>query len=75
MKKNENSEELGQLGRFLARVLWVCMILAAVAFVALAAYGLCATAAALGRNEAWAEWVACILFLVAFMLMLCEMNK
>lgn len=68
MKKNENSKELGRIGRFLARALWVYVTLAAIALVILAIYGLCATAAAFDRGEAWAEWAAAIFFLVAFLL-------
>jgi len=75
MKKNENAEEFGRIGRFLARALWVCMVLSAIALVLLAVYGLCATAAALDRNEAWAEWVAAVFFLIAFLLVYQEMKR
>ena len=75
MKKSENSKELGRFGHFVGRLLWICMILAAIALVVLAVWGLCAMAAALDRGKAWAEWAACVLFLIAFALVLHEMNK
>lgn len=70
MKRNENSEELGRFGRFLGRLVWLCMILAAIALVVLAIWGIIVTAAAVDRGETWAQVVAAMLFLVAFLLIL-----
>ena len=63
-------EENGCL--WLGRLVWVGIILAAIAIVSLAAWGLCATA--LSRGEAWAQWPAGVLFLVAFAIMLREIK-
>ena len=59
---------------WLGRLVWIGIILAFIAVVSLAAWGLCATAAALTHGEAWAQWVAGVLFLVAFVIMLREIK-
>jgi len=74
-KRDENTEGLGRAGRCLGRLLWLCMILAAISLVVFAVWGLCATAAALDRGESWAEWVSGILFLIAFLLIVREINR
>lgn len=75
MKENENAGSLEKIACCFGRLLWFCMFLSAIAFVVLAIYGLCATAVALDRAEPWAEWVAGILFFVAFVLIFREINK
>lgn len=60
---------------WLGGLVWIGVLVTSIALLVLAAWGLYATAVALSRGEAWAQWVAGVLFLAAFVLVFREINK
>ena len=59
---------------WLNRLVWIGIVLAFIAAACLAIWGLCATAAALAHGETWAQWVAGVLFPVAFVFIFREIK-
>jgi len=60
---------------WLGKLLWIGMLLAAIAVIVLALWGIAITVVALDRGEAWAEWLSAGVFVVAFLLVFRELNR